>query len=304
MADSKLSKIFALDNGCNVQVKYEGQGDMTWWENLIPNSWMPEDVGKALGANPVEGVRVKDGKLQLELDFSINAGCYKDEERSDRCTEPGACQGFISADMQFWIDVDMFLPDAGPPGSTPEEDKEWKDAKDKFKECFDHLFDSDSMCILAHWKYLEKALGGKGTTPLDKFVQMFINNFEGMMDEPVTDGGSSPPGAPMSGAGVPNGIADGIKTILDQIDIQDLWDFSVLCSCTAGSNYGKQNSSFAKQVQHDINATYMAQWEDILQHYVNSFWNAAESEDNDYITNIASYDEILVLAATARAQGR
>ena len=304
MANSKLMRLFALDHGCNVQVKYEGQGDMTWWENFIPDSWLGEDVAKALGLNPLEGVRVKDGKLQIELDFNISVGCYKEPTRSDRCTAPGGCQGYLSSEMEFWIDIDMFLPDAGPPGSTPEEDKEWKDAKEKFKACFDHLLESDSMCILAHQKYLERALAGAGSGPIDRFIEMFLNNWEGMMDEPVTDGGESPPGSPMSGAGVPNGIEAAIQTILDQIGADKIWDWVLLCDCIDISKSEKQHATFAKQVEHDIKYTYMAQWQDILQYYVDAYRNAAQTGDTDYITNIASYDEILVLAADARRLGR
>jgi len=61
---------------------------------------------------------------------------------------------------------------------------------------------------------------------------------------------------------------------------------------------------FGKQVQDDIDRIYAAEWTDIINHYVRSFWDAAQTGDTDYITNIESYDEILVLAATARSRGR
>ena len=304
MVNTDFSKNFSLETGCEVYIRYEGEGNFTWWENLIPNGVLNEDAAKALALNPINDIRSVDGKLQMEFDFNFNAGCWKDQTRSDRCTAPGGCQGYISGEFQFWLDIDFMLPDSGPPGSSPEEDKEWKDAKEKFKSCVDNwnLDMSDTMCILAHQKYLEAVLGRKDGAANDKFIAMLLADWEAMHDEPVTDGGESPPGSPMSGAGVPNGVYAAIHTIIDEIGARNLWDFVTLCSCDKLSL--SMQDKFGKQVQDDIDRIYAAEWADIINYYVRSFWDAAQTGDTDYITNIASYDEILVLTAEARRLGR
>ena len=106
-----------------------------------------------------------------------------------------------------------------------------------------------------------------------------------------------------AGAGVPGGLWDAMGTIADSLKVWDTLKLLQLCGCPPDPAFSVSNHQTTIQNAIDGPLGKGREWEDIIAHYVRSYWDTYTTGDTDYITNIESYDEILVLAATARSQG-
>ena len=258
-----------------------------------------------MDGNPINDIRIgPDGQLQMEFDFNLGLRCYKEFTREDRCKEAGGCWSNIFSKFQFWLDIDFLLPETAPPGYE-EDDFDWKLWRGLFKACFLGNIvgpTTDSMCIAMFNLYLGKVFSENSATVGDQFLAMMLGEFNDMFDIPVTDGGDVTPGTPGKGAGVPDGMTAALDTIISELVESGLWSFIELCSCNKISI--KEQQDFLKQVELDIKTSKRQEWEDVIQHYVEAYWNSKVTGDTDYITNIESYDEIITLAATARSLGR
>tara|TARA_R110000744_G_scaffold68528_1_gene139361 strand:+ start:64 stop:924 length:861 start_codon:yes stop_codon:yes gene_type:complete len=285
-----MKKTMALDSGCNVSFEYIAEGDVG---DYIPDykvhEAFPDDkktaeaVIEAITQSPLEEIDMDDGKIKMEFEFTLAVECYKDDSREDRCRKGKGCKNRIEMDFNFWVDVDyMFPPSKG---------------RDEFVECL-NSWTPDSKCVANNIDYLKEIAegiksGGKSGPESAGFEAFLEGKVPGWVGT-IMDG---------AGAGVPGGLWDAIGTIADTLKVWDVLKLIDLCGCPPDAAFTVTDHQANVQAAIDGPQGKGREWEDIIAHYVRSYWDAYTTGDTDYITNIESYDEILVLAAAARSRG-
>lgn len=296
----ELQKDWDLGNGCSVGIEYVGKGNIGWG---LPDKWTAEvaaglnpeidaaTLAAAMKASPLNDLAVVDGKISIELDFELHVTCFKNSTRADKCNNGAGCKGKVQMDFTFWVDIDFMFPEDGVGG---EADK----GKENFKRCLDTFWMPDSACLASNADYLEKVAR---STDMDD-VESWQNGFDAWIDgelEKFLEAGFDP-----KAIGVPDGVWDALESIYGSIKAWDLLELLQVCACLPDANFNFV--AHVAKLQHEIDKPNGKgqDWADIVQHYVRSFWDAAQTGDTDYITNIESYDEIITLAADARRLGR
>ena len=281
----------ALSSGCNLAMEYQGKGNVG---AFIPDKGLglfPDWMVSALELSPLNDIAVHNGKIMIELDFRLTFVCYKDKERKDRCTNAKGCKAKIRLDFKFWLDIDYMFTDSP------------KDQYEAFRDCLTSTFlgipnTTDLGCILAHMDYLDnvgKNLDKRENTIVTTGLEAFLR---GLLDDWLASEGEG------ETCGTPGGLWEAILAIYEQMKFQDMWKFAMVCACPDDVTGPYSPVTYTEDRQRDINTSVGQEWEDIIAHYVRAHYNMMQTGDSDYMTHIESYDEILVLAATARSQGR
>ena len=284
-------KTVALNTGCNASFEYQGKGNLGAW---IPDSWMKgnaeifkDAMGNVANLSPLNDIAVIDGKISIELDFRLVLECFKDETRADKCRNGYGCKAKVIMDFTFWLDIDYMFPDSIP-------------GKKEFEDCLNSWVTIDSGCILAHGDYLQDIIELKGTNSAAS--KMWDAGFNAWLEGAVPDYLEAKENP--AHVGVPGGVWQAMMSIGDSIKAWDILKLTVICACLPDPTFSVTNHQATIQAAIDGPTGKGKEWEDIIAHYVRSYWNAATTGDTDYITYIESYDEIITLAADARRLGR